>query len=315
MVRSARTLSIISSGIFIGCSCYPSAAFADECKASFKDRSVGNFEFKTAYYEDLGHNGYRDFHTCVLNFGKVDIHAIWYVPGMNSWVLPSELKNYPRRRKDVIQQYMEGCLRYNNVDTPIKAEFSGTKPEQDLANDQVAKNCDGLGRDTTPISTVAQANVPKEPGQQPESVKLSEMSVAFSINFPSNLSNAHDTMLTFAGEASLRPISEQSYANTITYKLSRAEGRPSGDPSAVRMKPLFRGAAERLYDFFDTKYHDNGVQLGNSASRETGFSEGDISYEVKGTTGWVFAPTVFAFVDADNRVLAEMEVPAFAPAR
>ena len=63
----------------------------------------------------------------------------------------SILKNYQRRRRDIIQEYMDGCLRYNNVDRPIKAEFSGTKPEKDLAKDQVSKEfatVSGGGYDT-----------------------------------------------------------------------------------------------------------------------------------------------------------------------
>ena len=310
MVRSVATLLKLSFGMAIGCySCVP-LAIADDCKANFTDHSVGEFKFKTAYYEDRGNNGYRDFHTCVLNFGRVDIHVIWYVPGMNTWVLEGETKNYSRRRKDITPQYMEGCLRYS-VDNPITAEFSEIKPEQDLANAQVATKCEGLGGDTTPISTIAQA-VTKETGRN-ESSGLTEMSTNFSINFPSKLSNPHETMLTFSGVTKLQPNDEQSYESTIFYTLSRAKGRPLGDPSAVRMKPLFRGAAERLYKFFDAKYPNAVVPLGNSASRETGSATGEISYEVSGTSGWAFAPTVFQFVDADNRSLAEIEFPAFAP--
>jgi hypothetical protein len=139
------------------------------------------------------------------------------------------------------------------------------------------------------------------------------MATDFSINFPSDLSKPRETMLTFSGTAKLQPKNEQKYENHIYYTLRRAEKRPSGDPSAVRIDPSFTGVAERLYKFFDTKYPGALVSLGDEASRTTGTATGEISYEVSANSGWVFAPTVFELLDAAKMTIAEIELPAFAP--
>jgi len=140
------------------------------------------------------------------------------------------------------------------------------------------------------------------------------MELPVSVLFPSNLAAEHETMLEFKAFAMLQPEGEHAYRNRLSYSVTRVDGRPDGDPSRVRMRPMFRGETERLYPDFTKFYPDGFKRLGNEASRGTGYAEGELRFEVSSPGKWVFAPAVFAFIDSDDRILAEVEIPAFAPA-
>jgi hypothetical protein len=111
--------------------------------------------------------------------------------------------------------------------------------------------------------------------------------------------------------ASVKAETDRSYVSVVTYSVSRVDGRPDGDPSAVRLQPEFRGAAERLYSSFNRAYPEGFANLGKA--RDGGSAEGEFHFQVDSKTNWDFAPAVFAFVDRDKRVLGEVEIPAFAP--
>lgn len=298
MLRSLR-LVMIPFLILAGVSVSVGTCYADNCPASkgLKDHPLASFKFRTGYYEEKGRNGYRDFHTCVENISSGDMHVIWYVPAMNGWVPDGRLWDHPRKRQDGIPHYPEGCISYSYVGETEIAQFSGTPAEEKLATAQASNRCTGLGSQSTPETATASIEA------SPRPVKLTSMSLPVSVNFPSDLSRPRETMLEFKGEANLEQTSDSSYRSITTYTLSRVEGRPDGNPELVRIKPMFRGLAERLYSFFNRSYPDGFAPL----------ESGRLGFDVSGGEDWAFSPAVFAFVDRDNRVLAEMEIPAFVP--
>ncbi|MGH7088144.1 MAG: hypothetical protein ACREFQ_04525 [Stellaceae bacterium] len=217
--------------------------------------------------------------------------------------------DYPRKRQDIVPKYPQGCLSYS-ANPPITAEFSGTRAEEALASQQNQNGCAGLDGHATPVTGGSAVVV----GQAlPRAVKLTSMSLPLSAFFSSDPARPHETLLEFKGLAVLEQNGDASYSADVRYKVTRLSGRPDGNPASVRIRPMFTGISERLYPYFTKAYPDGFVRLGPDSARDTGSAEGRMQFAVSDGKEWVFAPAEFAFVDRDNRVLAEMEIPAFVP--
>ncbi len=270
------------------------------------------FNFETDSLAKRGRNGYREFYTCVRNHDDVEVRIIWYVPKFISWVPPTTQDYHPRMRNDILARPITGCLQYGTIGKMVYAEFLGTAAEENLATEQVEKECKGLRDEVTPAP-------PDERETQMGAAQglgdLQPITLDYAIHFPSELKNSGKTLLRFEGFVDLRPYSSSGYKAQLNYEVTKAAGYPDGDPAKIRIFERFTGVAESLYPFFNNAYPDGfSPALGGTLTDKNPMTKGTISFEVSGGESWELASAEFEFRDNSEQLVGMISIPVFVPA-
>jgi hypothetical protein len=215
------------------------------------------------------------FDVCIFNPDpKFYLRFAWFVPDWAGFAPPGdgiEGRRYPD--PNAVPMVLKSCIEYGNAGALTTAQFFGDAAEKAAAarEDQVACKA------AAPVKGVSISGSDLEPIDYP-----------FRLFFPSENQNAEATMLALVATYTLKPEGT-GYSSAIAYKLTRAPGRPDGDPQAIVMKPILSGAAERLAGFFADQNPTGSIRLGEGGDR--------LLFRVKEGKAWQLAHASLQFLD------------------
>ncbi|MGV8937999.1 MAG: hypothetical protein ACOH2J_12815, partial [Allorhizobium sp.] len=177
-----------------------------------------------------------------------------------------------------------GCLQFGQLGDLTKADFLGTKEDQDNNGDG---DCERQASRKVIVKAVA----------LPENGYADEVAVYF----PSDAEDPYNTMLELRGKIGIEPDGS-TYKSFFQYQVDRLEGRAKGKISDVRVEPLFPGPAESAYAFYKESRGDFSRVLSPS---------GDIAFDVvsKASNQWKAVEAYYQFFDKNNQVVAMIPLP------
>jgi hypothetical protein len=235
------------------------------------------------------------FDVCIFNPDpKFYLRFAWFVPDWAGFAPPAdgiEGKHYPADPK-IVPMVLKSCIEYGNAGALTTAEFFGDADEKQAAGREDQAAC----KPAAPVKSAALSGGDLEPIQY-----------AFRLFFPSDNRNAEATMLALFANYTLKPEGPLGYSSTIDYKLTRAPGRPDGDPQAIVMKPILSGAAERLTSFLNAQNPSGTIRLGEGGN--------PLLFRVKEAKSWQLVQASLQFLDPSGVQVARTQIPVFVPAQ
>lgn len=248
------------------------------------------FAFDTNSHVETGSRLHFDI--CIHNPDpKFYLRFAWFVPDWAGFAPPAdgiEGKHYPTDPKTV-PLVLKSCIEYGNAGALTTAQFYGDADQKQAAGREDQSAC----RPAAPVKSAAQSGGGLEP-----------INYAFRLFFPSENRNAEATMLAFAAHYTLQPEGS-GYSSAIIYELTRAPGRPEGDPEAIVMKPILSGAAERLAGFLYDQNPSGSIRLAKEGN--------SLLFRVKEGRSWQLAHVSLQFLDRSGVQVARTQIPVFVP--
>jgi hypothetical protein len=234
------------------------------------------------------------FDVCIFNPDpKFYLRFAWFVPDWAGFAPPAdgiEGKHYPDPK--AVPMVLKSCIEYGNAGALTTAQFFGDADEKQAADREDQSSC----KPAAPVRSASLSGSDLEP-----------FDYEFRLNFPSENANAEATMLALSAHYTLKPEGSSGYSSAIAYKLTRAPGRPEGDPQAIVMKPILSGAAERLTGFLYDQNPSGGIRLGEGGDR--------LLFRVKEGKSWHLAHASLQFLDRSGVQVARTQIPVFVPAQ
>ena len=179
----------------------PTSARADECANShYTPHHKGAHKFATSSAVENDGQTPAQHWTCVRNLNKNSDHDVkitWYIPGpYMTWIPGGVQVDTPRRPLDDKQMSIRGCLRYGNLRDFVRAEFVGSEEEANRVKEEEGGES-------------AECGIRRQFHERPASkivrgVPAIDWLDSFRIFFPSDLTNASDTMLRLDASLSVK---------------------------------------------------------------------------------------------------------------
>ena len=235
------------------------------------------------------------FDVCIHNPDpKSYLRFAWFVPDWAGFAPPGdgiEERRYPSDPRTV-PTVLKSCIAYGNAGALTTAEFYGDADEKQAADREDPASC----KQAAPLLTSAWLS----------GSDLERIDYAFRLFFPSENGNAEATMLALAAHYTLKPEGT-GYSSVLAYKLTRAPGRPDGDPQAIVMKPILSGPAERLTKSLHDQNPSGSIRLGEGGD--------GMLLRVKEGNSWQLAHAALQFLDRSGVPVARTQIPVFVPAQ
>jgi hypothetical protein len=165
-------------------------------------------------------------------------------------------------------------------------EYLGDKAEEEAAKREDLSQC----QPTPPIKAAG-----GETGQ------LRPLTFSSELFFPSDFARPDQTMLGLLAAYEL-VADKYSYRTTFKYQLLPLPGS-EGDPTAIEMRTLLPGEAERLAPFLSGDNKGGRVRLKGEGGLEL--------LQVKGEGPWHLVSAALQFFDRSGKAVARTQVPLF----
>lgn len=276
---------LVSATIYLSFCCTVWAQ-SPECPGNPKEpHDNHNFHFVTSSRVQPDGNRFW-YYACVANLDAgTDLLANWLIPwGRDEYVPDTKPTEIPRMNDDPNPLSVNGCLKYSSLGYMTTAHFLGSA-------DEAARNKCAAG-------TMVDSSAAKP--SEDANLKLGNYQTEFRIFLPSDLKNAHDTMLQVEGKIGISSEGGK-YRSFLMYYATPLEGRPNGKPQDVSIKPLFPVQQH----FFEKAYASNNEEV--QPLNEKGF----IEFEVSGYAdhNWRSVEAYYQFLDRDHRVITAIPMP------